>query len=34
MLHDMHDACEHHGKYFPPDPSLSVGDDHGHELGG
>ncbi|MGL9762578.1 MAG: hypothetical protein ACR5LB_10745 [Wolbachia sp.] len=34
-LHDIHDAGDHHGQSFSPGPSSpSVGDDHGHELGG
>ncbi|MDR2978476.1 MAG: hypothetical protein LBU56_03625 [Rickettsiales bacterium] len=33
-LHDMHDAGDYHGQSFSPGPSPSVGDDHGHELGG
>ncbi|BAO99402.1 hypothetical protein [Wolbachia endosymbiont of Cimex lectularius] len=33
-LHDMHDAGDHHGQSFSPGPSPSVGDNHGHELGG
>ncbi|MDM8335784.1 hypothetical protein [Wolbachia pipientis] len=33
-LDGMHDAGDYHGQSFSPSPSPSVGEDHGHELGG